>query len=807
MRQGQGGAGGGVPRRPAAVPAEAHRRRRVRPTPAGSASAGTRRSNTVADRLRALAGDHGPESVVFSSVSPSTSAIVDCVDWIQRLQRAFGSPNFVRVDGAVRLGALSARRCTRTGRLFPALYMPDLDRAECILFWGYNPSVSRLAHATATRGGAAPRREADRGRSATGRARLQGRSRGCGCAPAPTRALALAHHQCDDRAWLVRRGVRAPLDERPAAGSPGHRAAATRQRADIRRRPQVTTSLGTRSPPSRSSSTRPPAAPDVDDHDRLALAGTVEVSTATGAVTCRPAFDLVADQCRATSPAVAEEVTGVPAAEIEHAAQMLWHHRPVAFYTWSGLEQHSDTTQIIRAINVLYALTGCLDAPGGNVLFTPVPTNPIAGMELLDRAQQAKAIGVGYRPLGPARFGFVTGEDFYTSALEGRPVPAARARELRVEPADGPRRQRPRPGRAPGARFPRAPGPVHEPDRGAGRHRPAGDECVRGRGPEGRVRSLAGGAVAGTAARPAGASGGRGPLGHRDHLRPGDTARTGRALLRRRRRRRAGSTSWSRAGSGCDQLRADPAGVRVPLETRHTEVRGDRRQRRASWVRYSDGPDRAVRGTFPGRRPTTGPDLHRAGVEPSVAARPRRRVPAGAHVHEGSALLRDAVPPDRQPASPRPGSRSGVAPGHGGRGRHRRTGTGWRSRRRRAASGHAPRSTPRSLRASCAASTAGSTRARNSTFLAIHRSVRAAPTSTSSSARHRATRSAAARPFGPRSASSRGSPSVKRPLRRHRTDQSRSGDDSPGDERPVGGARVCLLQSVTWRRSAWCRCR
>ena len=33
----------------------------------------------------------------------------------------------------------------------------------------------------------------------------------------------------------------------------------------------------------------------------------------------------------------------------------------------------------------------------------------------------AKAIGVDDRPLGPARFGFVTGEDLYTAALEGRP--------------------------------------------------------------------------------------------------------------------------------------------------------------------------------------------------------------------------------------------------------------------------------------------------------------------------------------------------------------------------------------------------
>jgi anaerobic selenocysteine-containing dehydrogenase len=123
-------------------------------------------------------------------------------------------------------------------------------------------------------------------------------------------------------------------------------------------------------------------------------------------------------------PAAAEGITGVPATEIERTARVLWEHRPVAFYTWSGLEQHSGTTQIIRAVNVLYALTGCLDAPGGNVLFAPVPTNPIAGAELLDAAQWAKAIGIGDRPLGPARFGFVTGEDFYTAVIEGRPYRA-----------------------------------------------------------------------------------------------------------------------------------------------------------------------------------------------------------------------------------------------------------------------------------------------------------------------------------------------------------------------------------------------
>src|SRR5206468_558124 len=108
--------------------------------------------------------------------------------------------------------------------------------------------------------------------------------------------------------------------------------------------------------------------------------------------------------CREAAATV-EEVTGVPAADIESTARTLWENRPVAYYGWSGLEQHSNTTQAVRAINLLYALTGDLDVPGGNVLFAEAPANPIAGAELLPPGQAAKTIGVAVRPLGPARFG------------------------------------------------------------------------------------------------------------------------------------------------------------------------------------------------------------------------------------------------------------------------------------------------------------------------------------------------------------------------------------------------------------------
>ena len=130
-------------------------------------------------------------------------------------------------------------------------------------------------------------------------------------------------------------------------------------------------------------------------------------------------WELLASRCAQFAPEVAEGITGVPADDIVAAARTMWESRPLAFYTWSGVEQHSGATQAVRAIDVLYALTGSLDVPGGNVLFEAVPSNPVDGKELLSRVG-APAVGADRRPLGPARFGFVTGEDLYTAALERR---------------------------------------------------------------------------------------------------------------------------------------------------------------------------------------------------------------------------------------------------------------------------------------------------------------------------------------------------------------------------------------------------
>src|SRR3954469_2580874 len=302
---------------------------------------------TVAAQLKAATAAGMPESVGFSSSSPSTSAISDAVDWVQRLVRAYGSPNYSNYMELCGWGRHLAPLYT-FGASVPGTYLPDLENAGCILFWGYNPSVSRLAHATST---------------------VAALARGAKLIVVDPRKAGLAA-KADH--WLrVRPGTDAAL-----ALSLTH----------------VLIENGWYDSDFVRNWTN--AADEVD--------GT-------------RVWDLLAERCAEFRPEVAEEITGVPAGDIVAAARTLWQARPAAFYTWSGLEQHSGTTQTIRAINVLHALLGSLDVPGGNVLFEAVPSNPVDGREFVTPVRPP-TVGTDQRPLGPARYGYVTGEDLYTAA-------------------------------------------------------------------------------------------------------------------------------------------------------------------------------------------------------------------------------------------------------------------------------------------------------------------------------------------------------------------------------------------------------
>jgi len=373
----------------------------------------------TATRLRQLAERHGPESVVFSMVSASTSAVADSAVWIQRLMRAFGSPNFCGSMELCGWGRIYATRYTYgTGMGVAGTPMPDLENAGCILFWGYNPSVARLTHATATV--AALRRGArlivvdPRRAGLASKADLWLRVR-----PGSDGALALGiANVMIERGWYDRVFVRDWTNGPLLVRSDNGRLLTERDLSpEGSARRYVAWDAATERPLVYDTALR---RYERDGAEPI-LSGDYRIGTQRGAVACRPAFELCAELCRRHSPEAVEATCGIGRGQVESAARLLWESRPVAHYAWSGLEQQSNATQIFRAISLLYTLTGSFDAPGGNVLFPAVPAGNVAGEELLSAEQLGRSLGLSERPLGPSRWGWVTTDEVYRAVLEQRP--------------------------------------------------------------------------------------------------------------------------------------------------------------------------------------------------------------------------------------------------------------------------------------------------------------------------------------------------------------------------------------------------
>lgn len=370
----------------------------------------------TATRLRQIADEHGRESVVFSVVSPSTSASDDSLAWVQRLTNAFGSPNLCEAMELCGWGRYLATQYT-FGASVPGVYMPDLENAGCILFWGYNPNLARLSHATATvealkRGARLivvdPRR--------TGVAKkadvwLQVR-------PGTDGALALGMaHVMIERGWYDRDFIRdwtnGPLLVR---ADNGH----------LLTQHDLSPQGSAKQYVAWSETVGPiiydPATGSYEGaNPNPALFGTFTVETRHGEIACRPVFDLTADLCRRYPPERVEAICGIDRNTVEGAARLLWEARPVAYYAWSGVEMQTNSTQIARAIAQLYTLTGSFDAPGGNVRFPAVPAADVTGGELLPIEQRTRSLGFSERPLGPSRWQFVTSEEMYRGILDHQP--------------------------------------------------------------------------------------------------------------------------------------------------------------------------------------------------------------------------------------------------------------------------------------------------------------------------------------------------------------------------------------------------
>jgi anaerobic selenocysteine-containing dehydrogenase len=377
--------------------------------------------DSTANAMRQIAALYGPHAVAFSQSSPSTTAIADSGGFVRRLMNAFGTPNLVfPLDLCGWSRGFATRFVYGVGSVGTSAggAMPDISRSGCLLLWGYNPSYSRLTHATAIidalkRGMKLivvdPRRA-----GLANKADIWLRVR-----PGTDGALALGlanvmiQNSWYDRGFvrdwsngphLVRadNGKLLRASELTIGGDAHHYVA-----WDEATQRQITYDpvTGRYDGPSK----------------HLALTGEYLVAGVNGMVACRPIFDHYSELCRSWSPELVEATCWIPQEQLEKTARAIWHARPVSYYAWSGHEHHANTTQTARAMALLYALTGSFDAPGGNVLLPAIPSAPITGEDLLGAKTMLPAIGSAERPLGPARWNSVSTQDFYRAVLEGTP--------------------------------------------------------------------------------------------------------------------------------------------------------------------------------------------------------------------------------------------------------------------------------------------------------------------------------------------------------------------------------------------------
>ena len=372
--------------------------------------------DTITGTLTRLANEFGPETVAFGITTTAGTAMQDGFPWVERLRRAFGSPN----------AAIAMELCGFAKEMmFPHTFgvpmpMADLPRTGCFILWGHNPGSTWLAHATRIAGAKArgaklvvvdPRHA---GFAVKADQWLRVRPGSDGALALGLAGVMIAEGRFD-RAFVTR-WTNGPFLVREDTGR-------FLTGADLGEGGDPAERIawdGAADAPLRYDGRR--GAYEREDA-ALALEGRYEIPGPHGTLACRPAFDLYAALCRQYPPERVEAITGVPAAQISETARLIGTSGPVSFYAWAGLEMQATASQTNRAIALLYALTGSFDADGGNVVHAKVPTNDVMSIDLLPETLRSKTLGVAERPLGPESQGWINTDALYEAILDGRPYP------------------------------------------------------------------------------------------------------------------------------------------------------------------------------------------------------------------------------------------------------------------------------------------------------------------------------------------------------------------------------------------------
>lgn len=370
----------------------------------------------IASTLNTLRLQHGPESVAFALSSPSGTALSDSFEWILRFIRLFGSPNICDAMELCNWQKDHAHKFT-FGYGIPT---PEFEKSDLIMLWGYNPASSWLAHS-----GAIAQAQANGAKVIVVDPKQSGHAlqteHWLRLRPGTDGALALGLANLIIRRQgynedFVRKWTNAPFLIRNDTG------------LFVRGR-----DVGMEGLPDcfivwdqalHAIRSYDPFSPVQEAHSKeFALRGIFHLTLDGEAVECAPAFDHYAKACDPYTLDRVAEITGLQPQVIEDAATSIITSERVSYHCWTGIAQQANATQTERAMALLYALTGCFDAEGGNVRLNRQPVNIVNDLSLLAEEQRKKALGISDRPLGPAELGVVTASDLYTAILDGRPYP------------------------------------------------------------------------------------------------------------------------------------------------------------------------------------------------------------------------------------------------------------------------------------------------------------------------------------------------------------------------------------------------
>jgi anaerobic selenocysteine-containing dehydrogenase len=101
-------------------------------------------------------------------------------------------------------------------------------------------------------------------------------------------------------------------------------------------------------------------------------------------------FEKLAHHIEQYSPEEVEKITWVPAKTITEIARMYATTKPACISPRNALDQHTNSSVAIRAIDILMAITGNLDIQGGNIIIIPISMG-LEDIKLFDKLPQEAA--------------------------------------------------------------------------------------------------------------------------------------------------------------------------------------------------------------------------------------------------------------------------------------------------------------------------------------------------------------------------------------------------------------------------------